>query len=67
MATTETATTPALHNFVVYAPDKSEEGTFEQRLAVRTKHLENVGVLIGKGVISAFITSRDHGSDSEFC
>jgi hypothetical protein len=49
MATTETA--PTLHHFLVYAPDKTEEGTFEKRLTVRSKHLENVGVLIGNGVI----------------
>lgn len=26
-------------NFFVYAPDKTEEGTFQKRLAVREQHL----------------------------
>ena len=50
MAATETA--PTFHNFLVYAPDKTEAGTFEKRLSVRSKHLENAGVLMGKGIIS---------------
>jgi hypothetical protein len=54
MTTTETA--PTFHHFVVYAPDKTEAGTFEKRLAVRSKHLENVQVLIGNGTISECIT-----------
>jgi uncharacterized protein YciI len=55
MTSKETADTPTLHNFILYAPDKTEEGTFEKRLAVRSKHLENISALIGKGVVSAFI------------
>ncbi|EAU91565.1 hypothetical protein CC1G_02054 [Coprinopsis cinerea okayama7 len=31
---------PAKHKFLVYAPDKTEEGTFEKRLSVRPKHIE---------------------------
>lgn len=53
MATNEAASPPTLHQFVVYAPDKTEPGTFEKRLSVRAKHLENAGALIGKGFISA--------------
>ncbi|KAJ7033136.1 hypothetical protein C8F04DRAFT_630777 [Mycena alexandri] len=33
--------TPNLHKFLVYAPDKTDEGAFERRLSVRAKHLEN--------------------------
>ncbi|KAJ7707832.1 hypothetical protein B0H16DRAFT_1481541 [Mycena metata] len=33
--------TPTLHKFIVYAPDKTDEGAFERRLSVRAKHLEN--------------------------
>lgn len=47
------APAPVLHQFVIYAPDKPEEGTFEKRLAVRSQHLVKVGDLIGKGYISA--------------
>ena len=34
------STPRTLHKFVVYAPDKTDEGAFERRLAVRPKHLE---------------------------
>lgn len=46
--------TTTLHKFVVYAPDRAEEGTFEKRLSVRAKHLENAGPLISAGIISTF-------------
>ena len=55
MVSQETVDTPTLHNFILYAPDKTEEGTFDKRLAVRSKHLENISALIGKGVVSAFM------------
>ncbi|KAH6914210.1 hypothetical protein BKA70DRAFT_1260736 [Coprinopsis sp. MPI-PUGE-AT-0042] len=35
-----TAAAAPRHRFLVYAPDKTEEGTFEKRLSVRSKHLE---------------------------
>lgn len=54
MSTTETPSKPVLHNFSVFAPDKTEPGTFEKRLSVRAKHLEKAGDLIGKGFISAY-------------
>jgi len=47
----ETTPTSALHKFIVYAPDKTEAGTFEKRLSVRSQHLENASVLIGTGTI----------------
>ncbi|KAJ6469476.1 hypothetical protein C8R45DRAFT_1017182 [Mycena sanguinolenta] len=40
-----------LHKFVVYAPDKQDEGAPERRLAVRSKHLEKTSKLISDGVI----------------
>ncbi|KAF8638015.1 hypothetical protein AX16_010647 [Volvariella volvacea WC 439] len=46
----ESTTTPTKHLFFVYAPDKTEEGTFERRLAARPKHLE----LAAKNVASKF-------------
>ncbi|KAJ6602188.1 hypothetical protein B0H10DRAFT_670292 [Mycena sp. CBHHK59/15] len=33
--------TEPLHKFLVYAPDKAEEGTYDRRLAVRDAHLES--------------------------
>ncbi|KIM79011.1 hypothetical protein PILCRDRAFT_823877 [Piloderma croceum F 1598] len=51
MTSKETADIPTLHNFILYAPDRTEEGTFEKRLTVRSKHLENISALIGKGVV----------------
>ncbi|KAJ7931227.1 hypothetical protein B0H13DRAFT_860860 [Mycena leptocephala] len=37
---------PTLHRFVVFAPDKTDEGAFERRLSVRPKHLENAAKAI---------------------
>lgn len=34
------ASTPAKHRFLVYAPDKTTEGTLERRLSVRPQHIE---------------------------
>jgi len=42
---------PALHKFFVYAPDKTEAGTFERRMSVRSQHLENAAKAISAGVI----------------
>ncbi|KAF7348546.1 YCII domain-containing protein [Mycena venus] len=42
---------PALPRFLVYAPDKTDEGAFERRLSVRSKHLENAAKAISDGVI----------------
>jgi uncharacterized protein len=55
MAATETAVALTLHHFIVYAPDKADAGTFEKRLAVRSKHLENLTRLIGNGTVSTCI------------
>lgn len=64
MTSKETADVPTFHNFILYAPDKAEEGTFEKRLSVRSKHLENLSALIGKGVISAFIKHYESHIDN---
>ncbi|THV06721.1 hypothetical protein K435DRAFT_960326 [Dendrothele bispora CBS 962.96] len=37
--------------FFVYAPDKTEEGTFEKRLSVRADHLAKAKESIGTGLI----------------
>ncbi|KAJ8518046.1 hypothetical protein ONZ45_g4849 [Pleurotus djamor] len=37
--------------FFVYAPDKTEEGTYERRLSVRPQHLEMAKENIAKGFI----------------
>ncbi|KAF8206437.1 hypothetical protein K438DRAFT_1756468 [Mycena galopus ATCC 62051] len=42
---------PALSKFLVYAPDKTDEGAFERRLSVRSKHLENAAKGISDGLI----------------
>ena len=54
MTTTETTTetTPPLHHFIVYAPDKTEPLTLGKRLHVRDQHVKNVKALINDGVIS---------------
>ncbi|KAG5646824.1 hypothetical protein DXG03_002201 [Asterophora parasitica] len=44
-----TAVTP--QRFMVYAPDKTEEGTFEKRLSVRQTHLDEVKGKISGGFI----------------
>jgi len=35
------SSTPDFPKFVVYAPDKTDEGAYERRLSVRPQHLEN--------------------------
>jgi len=37
--------------WIVYAPDKIEEGTFEKRLSVRPKHVESATANFGSGII----------------
>lgn len=39
-----------MHTFIVYAPDKTDEGAYERRLSVRAKHLEDIGVKKAEGV-----------------
>ncbi|KAF4567782.1 hypothetical protein EYR40_006790 [Pleurotus pulmonarius] len=40
-----------LQRFFVYAPDKTEDGTFEKRLSVRPEHVEMAKKNIAEGVI----------------
>ncbi|KAI0919314.1 hypothetical protein AcV5_002267 [Taiwanofungus camphoratus] len=42
---------PALHKFIVFAPDVSDADGFQRRLAVRPKHLANAAELHKSGVI----------------
>lgn len=42
---------PNRQRFFVYAPDKTEEGTFERRLSVRPTHLETAKERTLKGII----------------
>ncbi|KAI4521882.1 hypothetical protein K525DRAFT_200143 [Schizophyllum commune Loenen D] len=53
-----TTAAPTKHKFLVYAPDRAEEGTFEKRMSVRPAHLENASSLIssGAGVVGALGT-----------
>ncbi|KAF9047354.1 hypothetical protein BJ165DRAFT_1526675 [Panaeolus papilionaceus] len=46
-----TSTQPTLHKFFVYCPDKTEPGTLEKRLSVRSKHLETAKDRIANGFI----------------
>ncbi|KAF9497321.1 hypothetical protein BDN71DRAFT_1467774 [Pleurotus eryngii] len=40
-----------LQRFFVYAPDKTEDGTFEKRLSVRPEHVEMAKKNIADGII----------------
>jgi|ERR1700722_8933312 len=42
----------ALHKFIVYAPDKQDEDTFQKRLSVRATHFEVANTRIANGIIS---------------
>ena len=44
---------PNLHKFLVYAPDKTDEGTFQKRLSVRDEHFAAVIPRITSGIVSA--------------
>ncbi|KAH9855470.1 hypothetical protein C2E23DRAFT_866627 [Lenzites betulinus] len=41
---------PQRHNFIVYAPDMTDEGALQRRLNVRAKHLERAKVEVANGV-----------------
>lgn len=47
---------PTRQLFFVYAPDKTEEGTFERRMSVRPTHLEVAKERTGQGLIRTFAT-----------
>ena len=56
MSTTASAS-PARQRqlFFIWAPDKTEEGTFERRLSVRSNHLESAKENISGGFIRAYL------------
>ncbi|TRM70092.1 hypothetical protein BD626DRAFT_392804 [Schizophyllum amplum] len=62
-----TAAAAAKLNFLVYAPDRTEEGTFEKRMSVRPAHLENAASLIssGAGVVGALATPESANSPTK--
>lgn len=48
-----TTAAPTRQRFFVYAPDKTEAGTFEKRLSVRPAHLESAKQRVSDGIIRA--------------
>lgn len=63
-----TAAAAAKLNFLVYAPDRTEEGTFEKRMSVRPAHLENAASLISSGfsrVVGALATPESANSPTK--
>ncbi|KAF5322489.1 hypothetical protein D9619_001362 [Psilocybe cf. subviscida] len=50
-STLSTIPAPGKHRFIVYAPDKTDEGTLARRLEVREKHLEGARAGHANGVI----------------
>ncbi|KAJ7154749.1 hypothetical protein C8R46DRAFT_443053 [Mycena filopes] len=42
---------PTLHKFIVYAPDKTDEGAFERRLSVRARHLEKAAKVLAEHIL----------------
>ncbi|TFK74568.1 hypothetical protein BDN72DRAFT_665030 [Pluteus cervinus] len=46
-----TSDAPTKHHFFVFAPDKTEEGTFERRLSVRATHIKAAGHNVERGFI----------------
>jgi hypothetical protein len=40
------------HLFLIYAPDKTDEGALERRLSVRSEHLQRFQALKADGVMS---------------
>jgi hypothetical protein len=60
MSSAETAApTLKLHHFIVYAPDKTEPGTFEKRMSILAKHLETAKTHIESGLISKSMEHLD--------
>ncbi|KXN90142.1 hypothetical protein AN958_04632 [Leucoagaricus sp. SymC.cos] len=45
------ATAAPRQRFLVYAPDKTEEGTLEKRLSVRSQHLESAKAKFTTGLV----------------
>ena len=47
------STEPTKHKFFVYAPDFTDEGCMQRRLAVRVQHLEGAKKLAEQGILRA--------------
>ncbi|KAG2033501.1 hypothetical protein BDR03DRAFT_935625 [Suillus americanus] len=45
------SSTPSLPKFIVWAPDYTDEGALQRRLAVRPTHLENIKKLVSQGTL----------------
>ncbi|KAJ7815279.1 hypothetical protein B0H14DRAFT_2848092 [Mycena olivaceomarginata] len=63
-----TSTSPTLHKFFVYAPDKTDPEAFARRLSVRSKHLEGAKKPIVDGFIrvgGALLTPESLLSDNK--
>ncbi|KAI0060395.1 hypothetical protein BV25DRAFT_1807433 [Artomyces pyxidatus] len=50
-AVSTSSTPPTKHTFIVYAPDKTDEGTLERRLSVRPSHLVGVSGMRERGLV----------------
>jgi hypothetical protein len=46
----------SLHKFIVYAPDKSDEGAYARRLSVREAHLKGAKELTEKSFMRMFFS-----------
>lgn len=55
-----------MHKFIVYAPDKTDEGAFERRLAVRPKHLEVSNKMHEAGTLRKLLSAYPFTS-STYC
>ncbi len=51
------STVPRAQRFLLYAPDKTEEGILARRFQVRPQHLERIHVFLKNGTLSKIITS----------
>ncbi|THH18814.1 hypothetical protein EW146_g2228 [Bondarzewia mesenterica] len=61
------AATPTKHIFVVYAPDKTDEGALQRRLSVRSAHLEGAASMKKEGYLKlggAMLTPESVESES---
>ncbi|KAJ7322958.1 hypothetical protein DFH08DRAFT_888392 [Mycena albidolilacea] len=68
LRTMSTSTSPTLHKFFVYAPDKTDPDAFARRLSVRSKHLEDAKKPTADGFIrvgGALLTPESLLSDDK--
>jgi uncharacterized protein YciI len=58
----------SLRTFILYAPDKTDEGTFALRMSVRPNHLVVANKMLTSGTLSGFyILAIKPGVDCELC